>query len=63
MNGKLELIEHLGEHVLVHLLAEDGTEFITKMEQPPEQARGDMIAFTADPAKAHAFDKATGKRK
>ncbi|SNZ19159.1 ABC transporter ATP-binding protein [Cohaesibacter gelatinilyticus] len=63
LNGKLELIEHLGEHVLVHLLAEDGTEFITKMEQPPEQARGDMIGFTADPAKAHAFDKATGKRK
>ncbi len=63
IRAKLELVEHLGEHVLVHMIADDGTEFITKMEKPPQTARGDYIAYSADPSLVHQFDKASGQRR
>jgi len=63
IHARFELLEHLGEHVLLHLACEDGTEFIAKMERPPEAAKGDMLSFRADPAVIHVFDKASGLRR
>ena len=62
IRAKLELYEHLGEHVLVHMLTEDGMDFIAKMEAVPETPKGGYIEFTADPALVHTFDKASGLR-
>lgn len=61
--AKLELFENLGEHVLAHLVAEDGTEFIAKMEEPPAVSKGDVMEFRADAGFIHIFDKATGLRR
>lgn len=63
VRGKLELTEHLGEHVLAHLIADDGTEFIAKMEKPPQVDRGEYLSFSADKDRVHLFDKETGLRK
>ncbi len=62
IRAKLELYEHLGEHVLVHMLTEDGMDFIAKMEAVPETPKGGYIEFTSEPALVHTFDKATGLR-
>ena len=62
VEGKLELVENLGEYALVHLITAQGTEFIAKTEKPPHQAKGETIGFTIKPNLAHAFDKATGLR-
>ncbi|MGB0696229.1 MAG: ABC transporter ATP-binding protein [Rhodospirillaceae bacterium] len=63
ISGSLELTEHLGEHVLVHLIAEDGTEFIAKMATLPEQAAGSTLYFKAEPDRIHRFVQSTGLRK
>ncbi|MEL6947520.1 MAG: sn-glycerol-3-phosphate ABC transporter ATP-binding protein UgpC [Pseudomonadota bacterium] len=62
VGGKLELTEHLGEHVLVHLQQDDGKEFIAKTEQLPHAKRGEMLYFNTDAARVHRFNKATGLR-
>jgi len=62
VEGKLELVENLGEYALVHLITAKGTEFIAKTEKPPSQAKGETIGFTIKPELAHAFDKTTGLR-
>ncbi len=63
VQGKLELVEQLGEYALVHLLSPQGVEFIAKMEHPPKVAKGETIGFTADPKLVHKFDKQSGARK
>ena len=63
VRAKLELIEHLGEHVLMHLICDDGTEFIAKSERPPADGKGNYLNFNADPALIHRFDKESGLRK
>jgi multiple sugar transport system ATP-binding protein/alpha-glucoside transport system ATP-binding protein len=62
VQGKLELIENLGEYALVHLVTEGGVEFIAKTEKPPSQAKGETISFTIKPELAHYFEKASGLR-
>ena len=62
VSAKLELVEHLGEHVLVHLVGEGDNEFITKMERPPAVAKGETIHFTTKPELIHSFDKKTELR-
>ena len=62
VRAKQELVEHLGEHVLVHLISDDATEFITKIEKPPQVSRGDHISFDADRALIHVSDKQSGLR-
>jgi ABC-type sugar transport system ATPase subunit len=62
LRARLDLVEHLGEHVLVHLITDDGVEFVAKMEMPPLQARGDYINIFIDPARVHLFDEDTGLR-
>lgn len=63
VRAKLELLEHLGELVLLHLIADDGTEFIAKAESPPIASKGDYLNFTAESALIHQFDRETGLRK
>ena len=62
VQGKLELVENLGEYALVHLITETGVEFIAKTEKPPAQAKGETISFSVKPELAHYFDKETGLR-
>ena len=63
VEGKLELVENLGEYALVHLVTHTGVEFIAKTEKPPAAVKGETIGFKIKPELAHRFDKATGKRK
>jgi len=62
VEGRLELVENLGEYALVHLVTASGVEFIAKTEKPPKQAKGETIGFTIKPALAHIFDKDSGQR-
>ncbi|MEP5153746.1 sn-glycerol-3-phosphate ABC transporter ATP-binding protein UgpC [Planktotalea sp.] len=63
VEGKLELVENLGEYALVHLVTAQGSEFIAKTEKPPAGEKGSMIGFTIKPELAHYFDKNTGLSK
>ncbi|MEL6450093.1 MAG: sn-glycerol-3-phosphate ABC transporter ATP-binding protein UgpC [Pseudomonadota bacterium] len=62
VQGRLELVENLGEYALVHLITISGTEFIAKMEKPPQADKGDMLSFGIKPELAHFFDKDSGQR-
>ena len=62
VEGKLELVENLGEYALVHLKTQSGVEFIAKTERPPEVAKGSTIAFGIKPELAHFFDSKSGAR-
>ena len=41
VQGKLELVEQLGEYALVHLITSKGADFIVKMEHLPMEAKGE----------------------
>ena len=62
IQGKLELVENLGEYALVHMVTSNGTEFIAKTEKPPVEALGETLSFTIKPELAHYFDKDSGLR-
>ena len=62
IEARLELLEHLGEYVLAHMISQDGVEFIAKMEQPPACNIGDSLQFTADMARVHLFDENAERR-
>ena len=62
IRAKLELTEHLGEHVLVHLITDRGTEFIAKSEKMPDAARGEYMYFNVDVSNVHLFEAASGAR-
>jgi ABC-type sugar transport system ATPase subunit len=62
VRAKIELTEHLGEYVLVHLITESGTEFIAKSEKLPNAQRGEVLHFGVDPQNVHLFDRDTGVR-
>lgn len=62
VDGKLELIENLGEYALVHLITPSGVEFIAKTEKPPQAEKGAILSFAIKPELVHAFDKETGLR-
>ena len=62
ISGRLELVEQLGEYVLVHLETATGTELIAKMPAMPKQAKGEMMHFKAELALCHLFDQNTGAR-
>ena len=63
ISGRLELVEQLGEYVLVHLETTTGTELIAKMPAMPKQAKGEMMHFKAELELCHLFDQNTGARK
>ena len=63
VEGRLELVENLGEYALVHLVTTTGVEFIAKTEKPPKTERGGTIGFRIKPELAHYFDTETGLRR
>jgi ABC-type sugar transport system ATPase subunit len=63
IQGKLELVENLGEYALVHLITPSGVEFIAKTERPPSEDKGSLLSFSIKPELVHCFDKATGLRR
>lgn len=63
VEGRLDLVENLGEYALVHLISATGVEFIAKTEKPPAAEKGGMIGFTVKPDLAHYFDIESGLRK
>ncbi len=62
ISARLELIEHLGEYVLAHLLTDSGSEFIAKMEKLPAAQKNSVLNFTADGDVIHLFDRNSGQR-
>jgi len=62
VEGKLELVENLGEYALVHLMTDTNVEFIAKTERPPSVPKGSTIAFGIKSDMAHYFDSDTGAR-
>lgn len=62
VEGRLELIENLGEYALVHLTTASNVEFIAKTEKPPEVPKGSTIGFGLKPGLAHFFDTKSGER-
>lgn len=60
ITARLELIENLGEYILAHFIAEDGTEFISKMDAVPDQPLGSKMHFSADKQRIHLFDASSG---
>ena len=63
VEGRLELVENLGEYALLHLVTTTGFEFIAKTEKPPAAEKGSTIGFTIKPELAHYFDIESGLRK
>ena len=45
--GRLDLIEQLGEYALACMTKDNGTEFVSKLERPPEERPGADLRFTA----------------
>ena len=63
ISGRMELVEQLGEYVLVHLETATGTELIAKMPALPKEGKGEMMHFKAEVGLCHLFDQNTGARK
>lgn len=47
----------------MHLVSQNGIEFIAKTEKPRAAEKGDTIGFTIKPELAHYFDTDSGLRK
>jgi ABC-type sugar transport system ATPase subunit len=62
VHGTLEFIEKLGDHVLLHMVREDGIEFVAKMDSVPDDSKGQVLHFTVDEDRLHVFDKKTEQR-
>ena len=62
VQGKMELVENLGEYALVHMVGTNGAEFIAKTEKPPQGEKGALLNFTIKPELAHYFTIETGLR-
>ena len=62
VQGKLDLVENLGEYAMIHMISATGTGFIAKTEKPPKAQKGDTISFTIKPERAHYFDAQSGLR-
>ncbi|MFK7943093.1 MAG: ABC transporter ATP-binding protein [Paracoccaceae bacterium] len=55
VEARLELVEHLGEYALAHMISTGGTEFVVKLESPPDCAKGGRMSFSAAPDRIHLF--------
>ncbi len=62
IEGRLELVEELGEYVLVHLIGEKGNDFVAKLESKPNAAPGETLGFVAESRRMHFFDHDSGRR-
>ena len=63
ISARLDLMENLGEIILAHLQAVDGTEFIAKLDPSTKAKVGDTVHFTADKSRIHLFDGKTTNSK
>ena len=57
ITAQLELVEQLGEYVLLHIQTDRGVEFTAKSEHPPEVTKGGIIGFTTQASRIHLFDR------
>ena len=55
ISARLQLEEHLGEHRLVHALAEDGTEIVAKLPDGPAYPTDAVLGFTFSSQHIHLF--------
>ncbi|MGJ8530329.1 ABC transporter ATP-binding protein [Maritalea sp.] len=62
LSGKIDVVEQLGDHVLLHMATNDGLEFVAKMEKAPTLSRGEVLHFKAKEDTIHLFDKSSGIR-
>lgn len=62
-NGRatVDVVEHLGSELRVHLSTELGT-CLARVKPDMDLKAGQEVPFALDMAKAHRFDRATGKR-
>ncbi|KJZ20528.1 ABC transporter ATP-binding protein [Loktanella sp. S4079] len=61
LSGSVDLVENLGEYILVHLTTDHGTGFVAKMDRA-EIKNGTRLSFKADTKMTHRFDEASGAR-
>jgi len=57
ISGKVDVVEHLGDHVLVHLISENTVSFVVKLDSLGGHGRGDVLSFSADNENIHYFDR------
>ena len=63
LSATYELVEQLGEHALVHCTTSGGTEFIAKLDVPPQSGRDVPLYLRVSPDQVHLFNRETGLRK
>ena len=57
ISARLDLIENLGENVLVHMILNNDDQIIAKMNNAPKEPIGTKLHFTADIKNLHLFNK------
>ena len=57
LSARLDLIENLGENVLVHMILNNDDQIIAKMNNAPKEPIGTKLHFTADIKNLHLFNK------
>lgn len=62
ISGKLDLVEKLGDHIIAHVVAKGGVDFIAKAEDFASLKRGTELHFKVSKERIHFFDKGTEKR-
>ena len=62
LKGKLELVENLGEYLLIHLSIDTGTSFIVKLPRGFDESTKEIF-FKPLESKVHFFNILTGLRR
>ena len=62
IQGKPNLVEHLGEYALVHCETIGGSQFIVKTTNAENITKGSVMSFDVDPAVTHRFDQLSKSR-
>ena len=57
LSARLDLIENLGENVLVHMILNNDDQIIAKMNNAPKEPIGTKLHFTANIKNLHLFNK------
>ena len=57
ISARLDLIENLGENVLVHMILNNDDQIIAKMNNAPKEPIGTKLHFTDDIKNLHLFNK------
>ena len=57
ISARLDLIENLGENVLVHMILNNDDQIIAKMNNAPKEPIGTKLHFTANIKNLHLFNK------